>query len=132
MSDMAIILSVPKAPKRWSGILKGLSHERVWINSVENLLSSFCSRDLSTGLSDKLISLDGLFKNIIYILYILSLNHLTCLYQNPTFFILFISHFFLPYFYFSSVQCFLGECRFFPVRVKLYFFLLARRYFLHG
>jgi hypothetical protein len=46
LSDMAIILSIPKGRKRWCGNLKGLSHERVWVKSVENLSDSPFKRDL--------------------------------------------------------------------------------------
>ncbi len=46
MSDIAIILSIPKGLTRWRGNLKGLSHERGWVKSVENLGTSPFKRDL--------------------------------------------------------------------------------------
>jgi hypothetical protein len=44
MSDIAIILSIPKRRMRWRGILKGLSHERGWVKSAENLGTSRCKK----------------------------------------------------------------------------------------
>jgi hypothetical protein len=35
LSDMAIILSIPKGPTRWRRSLKGLSHESIWVKSAE-------------------------------------------------------------------------------------------------
>jgi hypothetical protein len=47
MADMAIILSISKGPTRWRGNLKGLSHERGWLKSAENLGAFPFKRDLS-------------------------------------------------------------------------------------
>jgi hypothetical protein len=40
MSNIAIVLSIPKGHARWCGNLKGLSHEREWVKSAENLGAS--------------------------------------------------------------------------------------------
>jgi hypothetical protein len=48
MSDMAIILSIPKAPTRRHRNLQGLQHERAWVNSAENLGASPFQTNLST------------------------------------------------------------------------------------
>jgi hypothetical protein len=37
LSDIAIILSVPKLRRRWRRKLKDLSHERGWVKSAGNL-----------------------------------------------------------------------------------------------
>jgi hypothetical protein len=44
---MAIILSISKGPTRWRGNLKGLSYERGWLKSADNLGAFPCKRDLS-------------------------------------------------------------------------------------
>jgi hypothetical protein len=44
---MAIIQLISKARTRWRGNLKGLSLERGWTNSAENLGASPLKRDLS-------------------------------------------------------------------------------------
>jgi hypothetical protein len=44
---MEIILSIPKGLTRRRGNLKGLSHEREWVKSAENLGASPFKRDLS-------------------------------------------------------------------------------------
>jgi hypothetical protein len=46
MSDIAIILLIPKAHTRWRLNFKGLSHERRWVKSAENLGASPFKRDL--------------------------------------------------------------------------------------
>jgi hypothetical protein len=63
MSNMAIILSMPKGYRRRHGNFKGLSHERGWVKSVENLSDSPFKRDLSIDTtSAKSISLDSPFQ----------------------------------------------------------------------
>jgi hypothetical protein len=47
LSDVAIIQLISKARMRWRGNLKGLSHERRWTKSAENLGASTLKRDLS-------------------------------------------------------------------------------------
>jgi hypothetical protein len=47
MADMAIILSISKGPTRWRRNLKGLSYERGWLKSADNLGAFPFKRDLS-------------------------------------------------------------------------------------
>jgi hypothetical protein len=46
MTNIAFILSSPKAPKRWRGNLEGLLHERGLVKYAENLDASPFKRDL--------------------------------------------------------------------------------------
>jgi hypothetical protein len=56
---MEIIPFIPKAPMRWRGNLKGLSLERGWTKSAENLGASPLKRDLSVDTTFTHISLAG-------------------------------------------------------------------------
>jgi hypothetical protein len=40
MFDIAFLLSIPKAWRRWRGNLKGLLHERGWVKYAKNLGAS--------------------------------------------------------------------------------------------
>jgi hypothetical protein len=63
LSDIAIIQLISEAHTRWRGNLKGLSIERGWTKSAENLGASPLKRDYSLiPLSAKSISLDSPFK----------------------------------------------------------------------
>jgi hypothetical protein len=64
---MAIILPIPKGLTRWRGNLKGLSYERGWFKSVDNLGASPLREIYQMiPLSAKQILLDGPFKIYIY------------------------------------------------------------------
>jgi hypothetical protein len=56
---MVIILSIPKGPTRWRGKLKGLSYERGWLKSADNLGSSPFKRDLSNDTTFSQTNLAG-------------------------------------------------------------------------
>jgi hypothetical protein len=49
MTNISIILSIPKGPTRWDRNLKGLSHERGCAISAENLGASPFNRDLTNN-----------------------------------------------------------------------------------
>ncbi len=59
MADMVIILSIPKGPTRWRGNLKGLSFERGWLKTADNLGASPFKRDLSSDTTFSLTNLAG-------------------------------------------------------------------------
>jgi hypothetical protein len=59
MADMAIILSISKGPTRWRGNLKGLSFERGWLKSVDNLGASPFKRELSNDTTFSQTNLAG-------------------------------------------------------------------------
>jgi hypothetical protein len=59
IAGMAIILSIPKDPMRWSGKLKGLSFERGWLKSADNLGPSAFKRDVSNGTTFSQTNLAG-------------------------------------------------------------------------
>jgi hypothetical protein len=59
MADMAIILPIPKGPKRWRGNLKGLSYERGLLKLAENLGASPFKRDLSNDTTFSQTNLAG-------------------------------------------------------------------------
>ncbi len=59
MADMAIILPIPKGPMRWCGNLKGLSYERGWSKSADNLDTSPFKRDLSNDTTFRQTNLAG-------------------------------------------------------------------------
>jgi hypothetical protein len=59
MSDMVIMLLIPKDPTRWRGNLKGLPHERGWVKSAENLGASPFKRDLSFDTTFSQVHLAG-------------------------------------------------------------------------
>jgi hypothetical protein len=56
---MASIQSISKARTRWRGNLKGLSLERGWAKSTENLGASPLKSDLSVDTTFSLINLAG-------------------------------------------------------------------------
>jgi hypothetical protein len=63
MPDMAIRLFIPNVHTRRRGNLKGLSHERGWIKSAENLGASPYKRDLLINTTFiQVISLDSPLK----------------------------------------------------------------------
>ncbi len=59
MADMASILLIPKGPTRWHGNLKGLSYERGWLKSADNLGASPYKRDLSNDTTFSQTNLAG-------------------------------------------------------------------------
>ncbi len=59
MADMAIILPIPKGPMRWRGKLKGLSFERGWSKSADNLGASHFKKDLSNDTTFSQTNLAG-------------------------------------------------------------------------
>ncbi len=59
MANMAIILSIPNGPTRWHWNLKGLSYERGWLNSADNLGASPFKRDLSNDTTFSQTNLAG-------------------------------------------------------------------------
>ncbi len=56
---MAIILSIPKGPTKWRWNLKGLSYERGWLKSADNLGASPFKRDLSNDTTFSQTNLAG-------------------------------------------------------------------------
>ncbi len=59
MADTAIILSIPKGPTRWRGNLKGLSYERGWLKSADNLVASPFKRYISNDTTFSQTNLAG-------------------------------------------------------------------------
>ncbi len=59
LSDIEIMLSLPKGSTRWLRNLKGLSYERVWVKSAENLGASPLKTDLSIDTSFSQVHLAG-------------------------------------------------------------------------
>jgi hypothetical protein len=59
LSDVAIIQLISKARMRWRGNLKGLSLERGWTKSAENLGASTVKRDLSVDITFSQTNLAG-------------------------------------------------------------------------
>jgi hypothetical protein len=56
---MAIIQLISKARMRWRRNLKGLSHEKRWTKSAENLGASTLKRDLSVDTTFSQTNLAG-------------------------------------------------------------------------
>jgi hypothetical protein len=59
ISNMAIILLIPKGPTRCCGKLKGLLVERGWLKSADNLGASPFKRDLLNDTTFSQTNLDG-------------------------------------------------------------------------
>jgi hypothetical protein len=59
MTDMAIILTIPKDPTRWRGNLKGLPYERGWLKWADNLGASPFKRDISNDTTFSQTNLAG-------------------------------------------------------------------------
>ncbi len=59
MADMAIILLISKGPMKWRGNLKGLSYEKGWLKSADNLGASPFKRDLSNDTTFSQTNLAG-------------------------------------------------------------------------